>query len=174
MNEVLSRFTGKPIGKFDISPEADLCEADLCGADLFGANLSGADLFGADLREADLRRADLRGANLSGADLRGADLFGANLSGADLRRADLFEADLRGANLSGADLRGADIDFTCWPLWCGSQDVKIDKKQAAQLLAHAFNAAQSVRIKPTKEQAEFINSNFHGIQSGEFPEVEEK
>lgn len=54
--------------------------------------------------------------NLRGANLRWADLSGANLSGANLH----------GANLSGADLSGADIDFACWPLWCGSLDVKID------------------------------------------------
>jgi len=80
------------------------------------ANLSGADLRGADLSEA-----NLRGANLRGADLSGADLSGADLSGADL---------------SGADLSGADIDFSCWPLWCGSKDVKVDARIAAQLAAH--------------------------------------
>jgi uncharacterized protein YjbI with pentapeptide repeats len=62
------------------------------------------------------KRADLRGANLRGADLRGADLSG--------------------ANLRGADLRGADLDFSCWPLLCGSKGVKVDAKIAAQLAAH--------------------------------------
>ena len=80
------------------------------------AYLSGADLRGADLRNADLRYADLRRANLSGADLRGA-----YLSGADLR---------------GAKLRGAYLDFSCWPLWCGSLDVKVDAKIAAQIAYH--------------------------------------
>lgn len=47
------------------------------------------------------------------------------------RRADLWEADLR-----GADLRGANIDFSCWPLWCGSLDVKVDARIAAQLAYH--------------------------------------
>lgn len=60
----------------------------------------------ADLREADLRRANLRGA-------------------------DLWEADLR-----GADLRGADLDYSCWPLWCGSLDVRVCKRIAAQLAYH--------------------------------------
>ena len=46
-------------------------------------------------------------------------------------RADLSKADLR-----GADLRGADIDFSCWPLWCGSKSVKVDAKIARQLAAH--------------------------------------
>ena len=40
------------------------------------------------------------------------------------------------ADLRGADLRGADLDYSCWPLWCGSLDVKADKKIAAQLAYH--------------------------------------
>jgi hypothetical protein len=40
------------------------------------------------------------------------------------------------ADLSGADLRGANIDFSCWPLWCGSKGVKVDRDIAAQLAAH--------------------------------------
>ena len=94
---------------------------DLRGADLSGAVLSGADLSGADLSDADLRSADLRGADLSDADLRGADLRVADLSGAVLR---------------GAVLRDADLDYSCWPLWCGSKSVKVDVKIAAQLAAH--------------------------------------
>ena len=90
----------------------------------------------ADLRNADLRYADLRGANLSGAYLSGADLRRADLRNADLRYADLSGADLRGAYLSGADLRGAYLDFSCWPLWCGSLDVKVDAKIAAQIAYH--------------------------------------
>ena len=75
--------------------------------------------------------ADLRGADLREADLREADLSGADLSGADLREADLREADLRWANL-----RGANLDYSCWPLWCGSNHVKVDALIAAQLAAH--------------------------------------
>ena len=70
----------------------------------------------ADLREANLRRADLQGADLREANLQGADLWGA-----DLRR---------------ADLRRADLDYSSWPLWCGSLDVKADKKIAVQLAYH--------------------------------------
>ena len=55
---------------------------------------------------------------------------------ADLRGADLREANLRGADLSKADLRGANLDFSCWPLWCGSLDVKVGKKIAVQLAYH--------------------------------------
>jgi len=76
-------------------------------------------------------RADLSGANLRSADLRSADLRGANLSGANLRSANLRDVNLRSANLSGADL-----DFSCWPLWCGSKGVKVDRRIATQLAAH--------------------------------------
>ena len=67
------------------------------------------------------KRAVLRGADLQGADLRGADLQG---------------ADLRGADLQDANLRGANIDYSCWPLWCGSLDIKVDRRIAAQLAYH--------------------------------------
>ena len=105
---------------------ANLREANLRGADLWRANL-----WGADLRRANLWGADLRGANLWGADLRGA-----NLRGADLRGANLWGANLWGANLWEADLREADLDYSCWPLWCGSLDVRVCKRIAAQLAYH--------------------------------------
>ena len=85
---------------------------------------------------ANLSGADLRGANLRGANLSGADLRGANLRGADLREADLRGAYLSDADLSDADLRGADLDFSCWPLWCGSLAVKVCKRIAVQLAYH--------------------------------------
>ena len=68
-----------------------------------------------------LREADLRGADLQRADLRGADLRGAALGEADL---------------GGADLGGANLDFSCFPLWCGSFDIKADLRLAAQLAYH--------------------------------------
>ncbi len=71
-------------------------------------------------------RTNLVGAHLRGAHLREADLRGANLVGADLW----------GASLWGADLVGANLDYSCWPLWCGSLDVKVDIRIAAQLAYH--------------------------------------
>jgi len=64
------------------------------------------------------------------------DLRRANLYGANLTKANLSGADLHGANLTGANLTGANIDYSCWPLWCGSKNVKVDVKIAAQLAAH--------------------------------------
>ena len=40
------------------------------------------------------------------------------------------------ANLRGAKLRGTDLDYAVWPLWCGSKGVKVDRRIAAQLVAH--------------------------------------
>ena len=45
-------------------------------------------------------------------------------------------ANLVGAYLEGANLKGANLDFSCWPLWCGSLDVKVDARIAAQLAYH--------------------------------------
>jgi hypothetical protein len=143
---------------------ADLHEADLREADLRGADLRKADLCEADLREAVLCEAVLRGANLREADLREADL-----RKADLREADLRGADLRGANLREADLREADLDFSSWPLWCGSISVKVDKKIIAQLAYHL--AILSDCPKEIKEALQKTANSFHRVISGEVPEV---
>ena len=108
------------------------------------ANLQDADLRGANLQDVDLRGADLRYANLRGVDLQDADLRDANL-----RYADLQDVDLRGANLQDADL-----DYSCWPLWCGSLGVHIDDRLAKQLLYHLlYNAAYSKNISEEVKNA---------------------
>ncbi|MDX9778542.1 MAG: pentapeptide repeat-containing protein, partial [bacterium] len=81
--------------------------------------------------EDDGARADLTGAKLTGADLRSADLRSADLTGADLRSADLTRAGLR-----SADLTGAKLDFSSLPLWCGSFDMIVDRRIAAQIAYH--------------------------------------
>ena len=128
------------------------------------ANLCNADLHGADLCDADLRDADLCCADLCNADLCDADLRDANLRDANLR-----DANLCFANLSGADLHGADIDYTAWPLWCGSTNVKIDERTARQLLYHAFIVARGF-CEPTDEQKQFIN-DFHRVTDGSCEEL---
>lgn len=102
----------------------------------------------------DLRYADLKGADLRYADLRGADLRGANLTGADLTS----------ANLRGADLRGTDIDFSCYPLWCGSLGLKADKRLACQLAYHlcSMQCEDTEYIKMRNSILEFANQ-FHRV-----------
>lgn len=138
---------------------ADLYRADLCGANLYGANLRGANL-----READLCVADLCEADLREADLCGANLSEANLSGADLRGANLREANLSGADLHGDDLRGANLDYSCWPLWCGSLDVKVDARIARQLAYHfcRLDCDDPEYLEARKAIAKFANG-FHRV-----------
>lgn len=77
----------------------------------------------------------------------------ADLSGADLSDAYLGQADLR-----GADLRGADLDNSCWPLWCGATDVKIDDRIVAQLLFHLTRLDDSVCSSGVREAMSHIRS----------------
>ena len=86
---------------------------------------------------ANLEGANLAYANLEGANLKGANLASANLEDANLEDANLASASLRGANLKYANLASANLDFSCWPLWCGSlRNVRIDKRIFAQLAYH--------------------------------------
>ena len=168
----------KAILDYDLS-DADLSDANLRGADLSDANLSDADLRGADLSDANLSDANLSDASLSDASLRGANLRGANLRGADLRGADLSDAslrgaDLRGADLRGADLRGADLDYSCYPLWCGSLHFKADKRLACQLAYHlcSMQCDDADYIKMRNSILGFANQ-FHRVdECGELKERE--
>jgi len=131
------------------------------------------DIHGADLSFADLSCADLRGANLHDANLRDANLHGGDLRDADLSDADLRYANLGNANLHGANLSGADIDFSAWPLWCGSLGVETDKRIAAQLLYHALDAMANCNDACVRDMVlrhedllEFANS-FHRVVDGD-------
>ena len=135
---------------------ANLQRADLENADLWRANLQGSRLENADLRRADLRDADLRYANLRGADLR--------------------DADLRRANLQDADLEGADLDYSCWPLWCGSLKAHIDDRIGIQLLYHAvspilYSKYTSKWLKKGVSCVVWICNKFHRVE--ECSELEE-
>jgi len=142
---------------------ADLRSANLYSADLRYANLQYADLRSADLRYANLQYADLRYADLCSADLCYANLQDANLYSADLRYADLRSANLRSADLRSADLCSANLDFSAWPLWCGSLDVKIDIRIARQLAYHALAAmSKSQRAKFIADPIGFANK-FHRV-----------
>ena len=72
------------------------------------------------------------------------------------------------ANLEGADLEGANLDFSAWPLWCGTahSSIKVDKKIAAQLLYHACIVAQQ-HLKIPKTILNFVKKNFHKFEETE-------
>ena len=144
--------------------------SDLRDADLSYADLTGADLSCTNLRGAHLSCTNLRGANLTGANLRGANLRDADLRNADLTGANLRDADLRDTNLSCTNLRDATIDFSCWPLHCGSLRAKIDNRLEAQLLYHVISVSNH-KDTFTKAQIDFANT-FHRVQSGECPKLE--
>ena len=98
--------------------------------------LSYSDLRGSDLSNSDLSNSDLRGSDLSNSDLSGSNLSNSDLSNSDLSNSDLRGSDLSGSNLSYSNLSGSNLDFACWPLRCGSFNVKACKRLVAQLAKH--------------------------------------
>lgn len=108
-------------------------------------------------------------AYLRGADLCGADLSWADLSWVDLRETNLCETNLNGANLNGADLhradlRGANLDYSCWPLWCGSLDVTVDKRIAAQLAYHFCRVrCDDPEVKEAQKALAHLANQFHRV-----------
>ncbi|WNY26165.1 pentapeptide repeat-containing protein [Methanolapillus millepedarum] len=139
------------------------------------ANLSGANLSGANLS-----RANLSGANLSGANLSGANLYGADLSRANLSRANLSGANLSGANLSRADLYGAilvnvninkclnfdkiSLDFSAFPLHCGSIGITCSDGLIYQLIYHICTAkVESDDIKQIQKDLIGFANKFHRV-----------
>ena len=109
-------------------------------------------------------RANLSGANLSRANLSEAYLSRANLSEANLSGANLSRADLSEAYLSRANLIGADLDYSCWPLWCGSLDVTVDAHTARQLAYHfcRLDCDDPEYLEARKAIAKFANG-FHRV-----------
>ena len=89
------------------------------------------------------------------------------MSGTDLRG-----ADLTGADFTGADLSGATIDYSCWPLWYGSLDIKVDKQIFCQLLYHVIRAGKSVddeevrKIINNPENIAMANKFHHACKYG--------
>ena len=161
--------TVKEAVKYAIRNNISLKGADLRGTNLRNMDLSNADLSGADFRCADLSYTDLTGADLSGACLADANLSYAHLSNANLTGTVLSGAVLISAELSDADLSGAYLDYSCFSLWCGSLDVKIDKRIFCQLLYHILRAGKSVKDEEvaaflSDEKALALANKFHRIE----------
>ena len=87
------------------------------------------------------------------------DFSGKNFSGLDLNGINLTWTNMRGTNLEGANLTGANIDYSCWPLWCGSLGVKVDKKIAVQLAYHlcSLDCDDGEYVEVRKGLLEFAN-----------------
>ena len=73
-------------------------------------------------------------------------------------------ANLEGANLKYANLRCANLDHSCWPLWCGSLDVKVDARIAAQLAYHfcGLECEDAEYIEARNAIVDFAN-RFHRV-----------
>ena len=94
-----------------------------------------------------------------------ATLRGATLTGATLTDTTLTGANLRGANLAGATLTGADLDYSCWPLWCGSLNVKVDKRIFAQLAYHLCRViVDDEECKAAQAALYPIANQFHRVE----------
>lgn len=146
LNEILDKhkkWLKSEVGGERANPEgANLLRANLRDANLEGANLKLANLKCANLECAKLMFANMELADLEGANLRFANLERANLRGANLKLADLMDANLKHADLRGANLEYADIDYSAWPLWCGSLKAHVDDRIAVQLLYHTLSVVQ--------------------------------
>ena len=89
-----------------------------------------------------------------------ANLVGANLDGANLRR-----VSMRGTSLVGASLVGANLDFSYWPLWCGSLGVKIDKRLFCQLAYHLCRVAvDDDDCKAAQRALTTLANQFHRVE----------
>lgn len=104
-------------------------------------------------------RADLREANLRWADLRGVDM-----RCTDIRCTDMRWSDTRWADIRGSDIRGVNLDFACWPLWCGSLDVIVDKRIAAQLAYHFCRIiCDDDEVKAAQKALAPLANQFHRV-----------
>lgn len=77
-------------------------------------------------------------------------------------------------DLRGADLRGANLDYSCYPLWCGSLHLKADKRLACQLAYHlcSMQCDDADYIKMRNSILGFANQ-FHRVdECGELEERE--
>ena len=138
-------------------------------------NVSGgerANLEYANLADANLEYANLKCANLEYANLEYANLKGANLEYANLTSANLTGAYLRGANLADANLADTNLDYSCWPLWCGSlRNVRIDKRIFAQLAYHICRViVDDDECKAAQRALYPIANQFHRVnECGKLP-----
>ena len=95
---------------------------------------------------------------------------------ADLRCADLRWADLKGVDLRCVDLRGTDLDYSSFPLWCGSFDIIVDERLIRQLCYHIAKlkyAGNDSDIKTLLESDVFksVANKFHRVEECEWKNV---
>jgi uncharacterized protein YjbI with pentapeptide repeats len=140
-----------------ILPRINMSYANMTGAILHGADMSYTDMSYADMSYADMSYANLKDVDMSWTILTRANLTGANMEDANMYRADMALADLTGASL----------DFSAWPLSCGSLTVRIDAQIAAQLAYHLL------RVWPeAKTDLVALANSWKGIEKHELRRIE--
>ena len=89
-------------------------------------------------------------------------------------------ANLESANLENANLTGANLDYSAFPLWCGSLRVQFDDRLIIQLLYHLLSIAKrskniSTEIKQTLlcDDLICIANKFHRVKECGMIEAEE-
>ena len=77
-------------------------------------------------------------------------------------------------DLSDANLSGADLDYSCYPLWCGSLHLKADKRLACQLAYHlcSMQCDDADYIKMRNSILGFANQFHRADECGELKERE--
>ena len=86
-------------------------------------------------------------------------------------RANLSGANLSEASLRGANLRGANLDYSSWPLWCGSLHAKAYDRLVVQLLYHVLSLAQASSV--SVELKEALDTDALIEQANRFHRVDE-
>jgi hypothetical protein len=73
-----------------------------------------------------------------------------------------------GVSLQDANLQGANLDFSCWPLWCGSIGVKVDARIAVQLAYHFMAVVcDDPEVVAAQESLATLCKRFHRLEECE-------
>ena len=107
------------------------------------ANMQSAHMRSANMQSANMQSAHMRSADMQCANMQRADMQCADMRYADMQCADMRYADMRYANLRNANMQRANIDYSAWPLWCGSLKAHVDDRIAIQLLYHTLSVVQN-------------------------------
>jgi uncharacterized protein YjbI with pentapeptide repeats len=135
-------------------------------ADFTDVILTDANLTGANLRNANFTNANLTGANFTNVNFTNVNFTNANLTYANLTGANLTGANLRNANLTDVILTGAILDFSAWPLHCGSLKAKAGDRLLYQLLYHVASLDVSNCSKDLRNQFEALVKNNKAMFNG--------
>jgi len=159
------------LSHIDIS-EAELYNADLYNVDFSHTKLRDSNLSGSILTNSVFYRTDISWVNMkcvSGTNVtfNQSNLGWSDFSGADLKNSIFRNSRLTGVNfinvkLNGTRLYNNDIDFSCFPLFCGSLDIKCDEKLFQQLAYHLCRLiVDNDEIKQCQKALIDVANKFH-------------